>query len=314
MDESLLLSADDVTKLKAKLPADSPARRTMDSAGNRPLYYVTTDSKKNVLVAQLSQGDLAKARAALVAKPDLFLHHDAQTLKAMGINPALAGRNWSTGTNPFAQRIPSIPQAIQQQAEADHSARTKRVLAQAQATQNAARIAQVTDPQVKAYLTAKLQLYRYNNGLLPPGSIKPVVPTAPVTPHSVAALAAYNQRLSEAQVRANQSQLALGKAKAIQAVTASKLSATTAVAQQHYATVVTQANVKRQQAANQYNTQLLSGLHQMADTYSTAVAQSNIQLAQQATGPTQLLGTNIKAAYQAAKQSYTPQSTALPVK
>ena len=308
------LSADDVIKLKAKLPADSPARRTMDSAGTRPLYYVTTDSKKNVLVAQLSQGDLAKARAALVAKPDLFLHHDAQTLKAMGINPSLAGRGWSTGTNPFAQRIPPIPNAVQQQAEADHSARTKRKLAQAQATQNAARIAQVTDRQVKAYLTAKLQLYRYNNGLLPPGSPKPVVPAAPNTPESVAALVAYNQRLSKARVRANQSQIALGKAKATQAVAASKLSATTAAAQQRYAAAVTQANVKRQQAVNQYNTQLMSGLHQMADTYLTAVAQTNIQLAQQATAPTRLLGTNIKAAYQVAQQTYTPQSTALPAK
>ena len=308
------LSADDVNKLKSKLPADSPARRTIDNAGGQPLYYVTTDSKQNVLVAQLSSSDLARARAALIAKPDLFLHHDAQTLKAMGINPSLAGQAYAAGTNPFAQRIPPIPQAMQQQAEATHSSRTKRRLAQAQADQNAKRIASVTNPQVKAYLTAQLRLYKWTNGLV--SGPKPVVPPPPNTPESVAALASYNQRLSEARVKANQSQVALGQATAAQAAAASKLSATTAKAQSDYAAAVTQSNLRRQQAATRYNTQLMTGLHQMADEYSTsqAVAQTNIKIAQQATGPTRLLGTNIKAAFAQAQQTYTPQSTSLPTK
>ena len=327
------LSADDLKELEEKLPKDSLARKTIANAKGQPLYYVTTDSKQNVLVAQLTQTDLARARAALLAKPDLFLHHDAQTLKAMGINPSLAGTPYQKGTNPFAKRIPPIPASLQQQAEVDHSKRTRRRLAQETVTQNAARIAKVTDPSVRAYLTAKLQLYKWTNGLIT--GPRPNVPPPPNTPESVAALAAYNQRLSEARVRSNQSKVALGSARATLAEVSAKassartalstarvqqsdaathLSKTTAVAQAEYAARVTQSNQRVKMAVDRYNTQLMSGLHQMADQYSsnTSVAQTNIRIAQQATAPTRLLGTNIKSAYAAAQQTYTPVSTTLP--
>ena len=160
------------------------------------------------------------------------------------------------------------------------------------------------------------------------------MPPAPNTPESVAALAAYNERLSKARVSANQSKVALGAARAAKAaasakassaqaalstartqqgVAAARLSQTTTAAQAEYAARVTQSNQRVKAAVDNYNTQLMSGLHQMADQYATnpSVAQTNIRIAQQSTGPTRLLGTDIKTAFAAAQQTYTPMSTTL---
>jgi hypothetical protein len=155
-------------------------------------------------------------------------------------------------------------------------------------------------------------LYKWSNGLI--SGPKPNVPPPPSTPESVAALSQYNKRLSEARVRSNQSKVALGNARATQAEASAQLSQTTAAAQAEYATRVTQSNRRVKAAVDRYNTQLMSGLHQMADQYTTnpSVAAANIRIAQQATGPTRLLGTNIKTAFASAQQTYTPVSTTLP--
>ena len=74
------LSAAQRESLASSLPQNSPALKTLKSAGSRPVYYVTTDSGKQVLVAQLSSEDLAKAEASIKAHPSLMKGHDAHVL------------------------------------------------------------------------------------------------------------------------------------------------------------------------------------------------------------------------------------------
>ena len=76
--------------------------------------------------------------------------------------------------------------------------------------------------------------------------------------------------------------------------------------------LVTGVNQKNQTAVAQYNQHLLSSLQQYAPQYDAAVAQQNLQTAEQATTPTQLLQFNVQQSYQAQKQTYTPLSTQLP--
>ena len=61
------------------------------------------------------------------------------------------------------------------------------------------------------------------------------------------------------------------------------------VAQARYAKYITGVNQKNQTAVTQYNQHLLSSLQQYAPQYDVAVAQQNLQTAEQATKPTQLL-------------------------
>ena len=84
------------------------------------------------------------------------------------------------------------------------------------------------------------------------------------------------------------------------------------VAQARYAKYITGVNQKNQTAVAQYNQHLLSSLQQYAPQYDAAVAQQNLQTAEQATKPTQLLQFNVQQSYQAQKQTYTPLSTQLP--
>ena len=69
------------------------------------MALVTTDSDKSVVVAQLSQDQLAQAAASLKIKPDLFVGQDQYVLQAMGLNPSLAKTPYQKGTIPFAPGI-----------------------------------------------------------------------------------------------------------------------------------------------------------------------------------------------------------------
>ena len=83
------------------------------------------------------------------------------------------------------------------------------------------------------------------------------------------------------------------------------------VAQARYAKYMSGVNQKNQTVVAQYNQHLMSSLQQYAPKYDAAVAQQNLQTAEQATKPTQLLQFNVQQSYQAQKQTYTPQSTQL---
>ena len=86
------------------------------------------------------------------------------------------------------------------------------------------------------------------------------------------------------------------------------------VAQARYAKYMSGVNQKNQTVVAQYNQHLMSSLQQYAPKYDAAVAQQNLQTAEQATKPTQLLQFNVQQSYQAQKQTYTPQSTQLPTR
>ena len=215
----------------------------------------------------------------------------------------LASQPYTPGNNPFAPRIPPVPVETLKAAATALADRGQRRLAEEQARRNEARIATVADPAVKAYLTAQLQDFKWHNGLL--GGKEPTVPPPPDTPASIAALQAYNERVAEARAANTKAQLELTTAQSNVDAAQSKLATVTAQAQQDYAAYISKVNTQRKQRVSEYNTQLLSGLHVVADQYAADVAQTNIRIAQQSQGTTRLLGTNIRAAMAAAQQTYT---------
>jgi hypothetical protein len=232
--------------------------------------------------------------------------HDAQVLRAMGLNPALAGRPFKPGEDPFAKRIK--PPAIAQvnAATSELKTRTKRRLAEATVAANRARIASVQDPELKTYLQGQLKLFQWQNGLVK--GTKPTVPPPPSTPASVAALNAYNERVRAAKVAKTQAEAALTRAQGSRSAAAGRLSQ----AQTQYADYIRQVNQTNERAVQQYNLALRSGLQDVATQYNRAVADTNIQIAQQSTGPTQLLSFDIKSAYKQAAQRFTPLPTTPP--
>jgi hypothetical protein len=128
----------------------------------------------------------------------------------------------------------------------------------------------------------------------------------------VAALQAYNERVAEVRSANKQAQLQLRSAQQNVQRAQANVAATTERARRDYAAYVSQINVKRRREVESYNTQMLSGLHSIADDYSREVADINLRLAQRSSGPTRLLGTNIRAAMQAAQLTYQPLPTELP--
>ena len=109
-----MLPSNDVSSALKKLqkePTKNAALIDMiESAqsASRPIFKVTTDSKKTLLQAQLSQENLAKAIAAVQANPNVYKGQSQYILQAMGLNKALA----AGGTVPSSilrQRIKGIP-------------------------------------------------------------------------------------------------------------------------------------------------------------------------------------------------------------
>ena len=66
-------------------------------------------------------------------------------------------------------------------------------------------ISKVSDPQTKKYLTYKLNLWKFNNGL---STVKPVIVPIPMTPQSRAAVIAYNLRETAVNATVKADQLA----------------------------------------------------------------------------------------------------------
>ena len=302
------LQGDDLDRARASSDA---SKRTIDAAqkAGQPIYVVTTNSKKGLIVAQLSPESLARTQAALTADPTLMKGHDPHVLEAMGLNPSLATQPYASGSSPFAQRIPPVPPETLKSAATALADRGQRRLAQEQVTLNEKRIAQVSDPAAKAYLQAQLRHFKWHNGLIT--GDEPQVPSPPSTPESEAALRVYNERVAEARAANTKAQLDLKSAQQTVDGARANVATTTAQAQQDYAALVSRINTKRRLQVSEYNTQVLSGLHSIADQYSADVAAQNLRIAQQSRGPTRLLGTNIQAAMQAAQLSYQPLSTQL---
>ena len=109
-----VLPSNDVSSALKKLQKE-PTKNTAlinmiesaQSAG-RPIFKVTTDGKKTLLQAQLSQENLAKAIAAVQANPNVYKGQSQYILQAMGLNKALA----AGGTVPSSilrQHIKGIP-------------------------------------------------------------------------------------------------------------------------------------------------------------------------------------------------------------
>ena len=249
-----VLPSNDVNNALKKLqkePTKNAALITMiESAqsNGQPIFRVTTDGKKTLLQAQLSQDNLAKAVAAVKLNPDVYKGQSQYILQAMGLNKALA----TGGTTPSSilrQHISGIPD----------------VTPPPQALQ---RIAITT---LKSKIQSKMQPFLTAKG-----------------------------NLQSAQQRLLQSRDAASNA--------------ATVAQARYAKYMSGVNQKNQTVVAQYNQHLMSSLQQYAPKYDAAVAQQNLQTAEQATKPTQLLQFNVQQSYQAQKQTYTPQSTQLPAR
>ena len=249
-----VLPSNDVSNALKKLqkePTKNAALITMiESAqsNGQPIFRVTTDGKKTLLQAQLSQDNLAKAVAAVKLNPDVYKGQSQYILQAMGLNKALAtgGTAPSSILRQHMSGIPDVtppPQALQ-------------------------RIANTT---LQSKIQSKMQPFLTAKG-----------------------------NLQSAQQRLLQSRDAASNA--------------ATVAQARYAKYMSGVNQKNQRVVAQYNQHLMSSLQQYAPKYDAAVAQQNLQTAEQATKPTQLLQFNVQQSYQAQKQTYTPQSTQLPAR
>ena len=293
---------------RARNSSDAAARSINAAQSNGvPIYAVTTQSNKGMLVAQLTPTSLARAQAALTANPTMMYGHDPFVLQAMGLNPSLATAPYSPNSNAFAPRITPPSPDVLRSAATNLADQGQRAIAQATVTANQARIAQVTDPQVRAYLEAQLDHYKWHNGLITGN--EPRVPPPPNTPESIAALQEYNERVSAAAVANSEAQISLADAQYNLDQAQSNLATTQAQSQADYAAFVTAINSQRRLQVDDYNSQLMSGLHSIADEYSREVADINIDL--ERSGSSQLLGTNIRAAMQAAQLTYTPYSTTI---
>jgi len=176
------------------LPKGSPALKTLNDAGSRPVYYVTTDSGKQVLVAQLSDEDLAKAEASIKAHPSLMKGHDAHVLSALGLSGKLSKTPYKPGGDIFTTGLPKSKLEDVEKAQNDLKQRSQSRLAEAQVTATARQIATIEDPQAREYMEAQLAKFKQKSGLTTKKSDNVPLPTSP---SSVAALNAYF-----AQVRA----------------------------------------------------------------------------------------------------------------
>jgi len=328
------LDRDDVNKLKDKLKGQKNTDATIKTldrySSTQKVSLVTTNNKKTIVVARLTPQQLAKAAATLQQKPDLFKGQDPNILQAMGINPSLSKTQFIPGSNPFSGDITSAMHTEISNAQGTLKRQQQQLLVQKTIALNQAKINEVSDSSLKTYLTAKLNMYKFNNGLI---STKPTIPPIPTTAASQEALAKYNSdiktskakitttkaALTQAQNQVAQAKLASQQADQVvtQAQSGVQLALQNAVtargqAQASYAATIAKLNAQGQMSVDQYNTQLKTSIGQIAQTYNKNVVGTNMYLASHATGPIQLLRYNQTQVYNQNKKTYTSMSTALP--
>jgi hypothetical protein len=182
--------------------------------------------------------------------------------------------------NYFDSNTPSTGSTASQQTKQAQQAYSSSVQSQ---------ISGETDPHVKQYMAYQLNLWKYNQGLT---STKPTAVAPPLTPAEQQKVTQYQQQ-RQSQIASYRRQLQQDQ----QTETANQNALT------HARNAL--ASTGTQQQVNQYNANLMQNLQ----SYSNQVAQYDLQTAQQATQPTQLLQANVQQMYNAQKAVYHAPTT-----
>ena len=230
------LTTSEASALKASLqgkPNTTAAINTLNQmAPGKPVALVTTplsnrynsngvlvgvNQPQSFVVARMNLQQQAMAYVTIQKDPDLFLGHNPTVLSAMGINPILATKPYNqvnfgtsqTGAGMFVYGLDFPNDQMIQNAQNQLDANIETVKQQTYIAQNQVAINKVTDPDLKAYLTAKLNMYKYQQGLI---TKEPTIPPVPNTASSQAAYDKYKSAISSAQTSVNQATSQLDQA------------------------------------------------------------------------------------------------------